>query len=51
MELIARGKVKNVYAIDDKRLEGKGLIRIPDKIFKTLRVKEGTPAKVEPTKP
>ena len=40
-----------VEAINDKRLEGKGLIRIPDKIFKTLRVKEGTPVKVEPTKP
>jgi predicted regulator of Ras-like GTPase activity (Roadblock/LC7/MglB family) len=40
-----------VKAMDDKAMEGKGLIRIPDKILKTLDVKEGALVRVKPTKP
>jgi hypothetical protein len=39
-----------VKAIDDEKMEGKGLIRIPDKIFKTLNVEEGALVRVKPTR-
>jgi len=40
-----------VKAIDDERLEGKGLIRIPEKTLKTLRVKEEDVVGVKPLAP
>ncbi len=40
-----------VEAIDDKKLEGKGLVRIPDKVFKRLKVKEGSLVRVKPVSP
>jgi len=46
--MTTRCKVK---AIDDERLEGKNFIRIPEKIFKNLRVKEEAPVKVKPIIP
>ncbi len=40
-----------VKAIDHEELEGKGLIRIPEKIFKTLKVDEGALVRVKPRTP
>ena len=40
-----------VKAIDDERLEGHGIIRIPEKIFKTLKVKNGASVRVKPITP
>ncbi len=40
-----------VKAIDDKRLEGKGLIRIPEKRLQTLKIKEEEVVRVKPIKP
>jgi predicted regulator of Ras-like GTPase activity (Roadblock/LC7/MglB family) len=39
-----------VKAIDDEKMMGKGLIRIPDKVFKTLNVEEGALVRVKPTR-
>lgn len=38
-----------VREITDSKLKGKGIIRIPDKICKTLEVKKGELVKVKPT--
>ena len=45
------GKVAkcNVKEINDSKLKGKGIIRMPEKICKTLEVKNGELVRVKPT--
>lgn len=40
-----------VKAIEDEKLEGKGFIRMPEKIFRTLKVEEGALVRVNPITP
>ena len=47
-EKTTRCKVKE---IDDPNLQGKGIIRIPERVCRTLEVNKGEPVKIKPIEP